>query len=238
MRPIVVVALLVSAPLLALAADPPGGPGWYQAIDGFNVSVVGKGTLIIAADTPGQLVGVTTGGLLTIRFERGIALWLGTEITSDPALTISVPPTTVRAFIKQPLSRLGPGQNPGPGRGVGGGPGTLGPLGSSGTFGGGNAVGVQRDTVVTLEDTTRVVRTPAPEPLSLPPRPGAGPSVLPPSTSAPGGSTGGNTRVISREEHDARLRKLLALLGEDGATCETKGYGPGWISICEPRPAA
>jgi hypothetical protein len=235
MRLLVVVALLVSAPLIALAADPPGGPGWYQAIDGFNVSVA-QGTLFIAPDTPGFLVGVTPGGLLTIRFERGIALWIGREIVNEPVLTISVPPSSVRAFVKQPFSRLQ--DNPIASNG-GGGPGVLGSFpGVTGAgVGGRSSVGVERETTVVVDDKVNVVQR---QTAAAPPAPdgrGGGSQSLPPSSSGGGGGAGGATRMIAREDHDAWLLKVLRLWGEDGARCETKSYGPGWVSICEPRAA-
>src|SRR6267142_6576576 len=104
-----IVALLVIVLAgVALAADPPGGPSWYQLADhGLNVSTT-SGTLLIAAGTPGQLVSVRMNGNLQIRFERGLATWLGKEITTDggfsATLTIDVEPGMVRAFVKQPLS--------------------------------------------------------------------------------------------------------------------------------------
>lgn len=233
----IIVLLLSALGGLALAADPPGGPGWYQAIDGFNVSVPTKGFLIIAPDTPGQLVG-TTGNLLTIRFERGIALWLGREITNDPLLTINVSPTSVRAFVKQPLSK----QDDGTTKVTRGGaePGALGALAGTTTgagVGGRSNVGVGRETTLVVDDTVNVVRRETPAAGPIADGRGSGPQVFPPSGSGAGGGTGGTTRVISREEHDARLAKVLALWEEDGARCETKGYGPGWVSVCESKAA-
>jgi hypothetical protein len=237
MRLLLVVALLVSAPLIALAADPPGGPGWYQAIDGFNVSITGRGTLFIAPDTPGQLIGVTGDGMLTIRFERGIALWLGREIVNDALLTINVPPSSVRAFVKQPFSRLQ--DNPVANNG-GAGPGVLGGFPGTTTgagVGGRSAVGVERETTVVVDDTVKVVQRQTPPAAPIPDGRGGGSQILPPSGSVGGGGGGGATRVIAREDHEAWLLKVLRLWGEDGARCETKSYGPGWISICEPRAA-
>ena len=236
MRLLLVVALLVSAPLIVLAADPPGGPGWYQAIDGFNVSVPSRGTLYIAPDTPGQLIGVTSDGMLTIRFERGIALWLGREIVNDALLTINVPPSSVRAFVKQPFSRLQ--DNPIASNG-GAGPGVLGGFpGTTGAgVGGRSSVGVERETTVVLDDKVNVVQRQTPAAPPTPDARGGGSQVLPPSGSGGGGGAGGATRVIAREDHEAWLLKVLRLWGEDGARCETKSYGPGWISICEPRAA-
>jgi hypothetical protein len=235
MRLLLVVALLVSAPLIALAADPPGGPGWYQAIDGFNVSVA-QGTLLIAPDTPGLLIGVTPAGLLTIRFERGIALWLGREIVNDPVLTISVPSSSVRAFVKQPFSRLQ--DNPIASNG-GAGPGVLGgfPGVTGAGVGGRSAVGVERETTVVLDDKVNVVQRQAPAAPPTPAGRGGDSQVLPPSGSSGGGGGGGATRVIAREDHEAWLMKVLRLWGDDGARCETKSYGPGWVSICERRAA-
>ena len=235
MRLLVVVALLVSAPLIAVAADPPGGPGWYQAIDGFNVSTA-QGMVFIAPDTPGFLVGVTSAGLLTIRFERGVALSLGREVSDPSLLTVSVPPTSVRAFVKQPFSRLQ--DNPVAG-GVGGGPGVLGgfPGVTGAGVGGRSAVGVERETTVVVDDKVNVVQRQTPAALPAPDGRGGGSQILPPSSSGGGGGGGGATRVIAREDHDAWLLKVLRLWGEDGARCETKSYGPGWVSICDPRAA-
>jgi len=64
-----------------------------------------------------------------------------------------------------------------------------------------------------------------------------GVQIFPPSAAGPAsGGSGKPTRVIALEEHEAWLKKVLRLLDEDGARCETKGYGPGWISICDPVP--
>ena len=68
--------------------------------------------------------------------------------------------------------------------------------------------------------------------VSPPPRQGA-PDIVPPARSGTGGGAGGTTRVIARDEHDAWLIKVLRLLDEDGARCETKPYGSGWVSVCE-----
>jgi len=233
---VVALLLLVSAATVLAADPPPGGPTWYQAIDGFNVSTA-KGFLIIAPDTPGQLIGVT-GGLLTIRFERGIALWGPGEITSDPLLTISVAPFTVRAFVKQPLSQKKDDSTT-PRKG-GAQSGALGALaGVSGAGSGTRGVGVQRETTLVIDDTVNVIRRGGTEAAVIPDSGRSGVQVFPPSGSGSGGGGAGRPgRVIAREEHDAWLVKVLRLLDEDGAACETKGYGPGWISICEPRSAA
>jgi hypothetical protein len=237
----VVALLLATAPLHALAADPPGGPGWYE-LTTTQIVPTSSGDLVIAGGTPGLLVGVATNGFLRLRFERGVATWLGREITSDGGfaltLTVEVDPAFVRAFVKQNLSSAAPGARRG-----GAEPGALGALGGGGIttgagVGGTQGVNVQRDTTVTVEDRLNLVRAPAPAAAAVPDQRGGGAGVLPPAGSTVGGGAGGGaTRTIAREEHDAWLLKVLRLLGEDGARCETKGYGPGWVSICEPSAA-
>ena len=246
MRSLLAVIVLLAAMFVgsALAEDPPGGKGWYQAVAGFNVSTA-QGMLIISADTPGFLVGTTTvaGALkLNVRFERGIATWLNQEITSDgqfrETLTIRVDPSEVRALLRQPLSKAPP--PPGdsstpPAPTGGGGARTLGPM--DGVIGGGvgtPSVNVHRETTVVVDDNVTVVRRAATAgaPGSEGPRPGV--QVFPPSSSrSPDGGAGKATRAIAREEHDAWLLKVLRLWDEEAARCETKGYGPGWVSICE-----
>ena len=244
---IAVVVLLVSAPPAARAADPPGGPGWYQLDTTVSVPTA-KGTLVIAAGTPGQLVSINAAGtVMSIRFERGLASWLGAEINSGTSaenaalLTVDVDPAMVKAFVKQLLSRVGAGGSTPPPRRGGAEPGALGALGGGGTtgagFGGSRAVDINRDTTVTLSDTVRVASAPGPVPVAAPPPRAPAPSIIPPGSSSGASGGGGTMRAIGREEHDAWLKQLLAALGEDGARCETKGYGPGWVSICEPRAA-
>jgi hypothetical protein len=237
---IAVVVLLVAAPLIALAADPPGGPGWYQLDITISVQIANGDTLTIAAGTPGFFTGVSRDGLFRIRFERGIVTQLGREITTDAGagatLTLEVPPELLRAFVKQPLSKKKDESTP-PKKG-GAEPGALGAIAGTGAgLGGTRAIGVKRDTVVTVEDAPQLVSVAAPVPAMIPPTRQGQPDVFGPRGSSSGGGTGGTTRVIGLEEHDARLKKILALLGEDGATCETKPYGPGWVSICEPARA-
>jgi hypothetical protein len=239
---IVVVVLLLSLSAgFAFAADPPGGPGWYQVIEGFNVSTT-KGILIIAADTPGFLKSATSTGMLSIQFERGIATWLGREITAvgefATTLTITVKPSEVRALLKQPLSKATP---PGPGgspSGFGG--------GSSGSGGGsivgtGNSVSaVTHHETVAVTDTQEVRIRSQPLEVLAPPspdsrRPGGDVFRPPASSSGSAGAPGRPGRVIAQEDHEAWLAKVLRLLGEEDARCQTKAYGPGWISICDPR---
>ena len=243
MRTFAVVSLLLSAPLVALAADPPGGPGWYQSLVGFNVSTT-SGVLIIAADTPGKLLG-TKGTLLQIRFERGIALWLGKEIKEADGeleralLTLYVSADMVRAFIKQPLSKLTP-TPPGNGPGNPNQP-LSGPFpGTAASVGGRVGGALPPVSAAAAAQDFPDARPASPPTIISPPRnrPG-GVDVVPGASSAPasGAGSGGTARVIAREDHDAWLAKVLRLWGEEGARCETKAYGPGWVSICEPRSA-
>jgi hypothetical protein len=235
----VVVLLLTAAAATALADDPPGGPGWYQLLDaGLNVSTT-NGTLLVAGGTPGLLISVRSDGALNIRFERGLATWLGREITSDgefrDTLTIIVKPSEVRAFVRQPLSKVTPA------------PGGTSPRtgGSSSASGGGTLAGLgggQSITSATVTRTTVTVedieeRRAAARPVVGEARESVRPRVqiFPPSAAGPAsGGSGKPARIIALEEHEAWLKKVLRLLDEDGARCETKGYGPGWISICDP----
>src|SRR2546430_380703 len=155
---IAVVVLLLTAlagpALSALAADPPGGPGWYQLADDAILNVTTpSGKLVITAGTPGFLVGATAT-TLTIRFERGIATWLGKEITADSspatAATLTVPnvdPTAVRAFVRQPLSKVTPA------------PGGTSAGGSSSASGGGALAGLGGGQSITSASLTRTTVT-------------------------------------------------------------------------------
>lgn len=236
----VVVLLVIVLVGVALAADPPGGPGWYQLSSDSFISVPFEGgQLVIAGGTPGLLVGAQDG-FLKIRFERGVATARGKEITSDgtlterDALTLLIDPSQVKAFVKQPLSKARPPADS-PTR-AGAEPGALGALGGGvGAGVGTGAVGVQRDTTLVLDDTVNVVRrATADAGPAAAGGGGGGTQVFPPSASGTaGGGVGRPGRVIARDEHDARLVKVLRLLDEDGARCETKPYGPGWVSVCE-----
>jgi len=242
MRCLIAVVVLLATVVAgsAFAGDPPGGPGWYQLSTDVTLTVpTNSGDLLIAGGTPGFLVGVATDGSLRLRFERGIATWLGREITADggfgPMLTIDIDPALVRAFVRQPLSKAEPPAT----RKGGAEPGALGAISGGGggvvTGTGVGAVGMRRDTVVTVEDTRRVVRVSAPSTGAAPEGRRGSPELFPPPPSAASsGASGGQARIIARDEHEASLAKVLKLLGEDGANCETKSYGPGWISICEP----
>lgn len=246
----VVVLLLLASVASVLAADPPGGPGWYQLDISVSVAMP-KGTLVITAGTPGQLVSFNADGtLMRIRFERGLASWLGSEITSGSSaenaslLTVDVDPQLVRALLKQLLSRTKPPDDSTPPRTGGAEPGALGALAgttgagvtSAGAGTGTRGIGVQRETTVVIDDTLNIVRRGGGEAAVTPGGQRSGVQVFPPSASgAGGGGAGGPGRVIAREEHDAWLAKVLRLWGEDAASCETKAYGPGWISICDPR---
>jgi hypothetical protein len=236
----VLLLLLLAAP--AIAADPAGGPGWYQLTPDVVLTVpfASGGDLLIAGGTPGFLVGVTADGLLRLRFERGIATARGIEITTDggfgAALTVDVDPTLVRALLRQPLSKVTPATSPpdtGGETAFGGGP-----VGASGS----SAQSVGRHTTVFIDDSTRTeVRRerPRPAPTFFPTvsaRPPGRVDLFPPSPIAIAPSpTGGQPRMIALEEHEEWLAKILRSLDEVGARCQTKGYGPGWISICEPR---
>ena len=240
---IAVVVLLLAAPLAALAADPPGGPGWYQLMEDTTLSVpFESGTLFIAGGTPGRLVGVTAGGQLRIQFERGLATSRNGEITTATgsaeaaALTVTVPPADVRAMLRQSKKAPGSGDgsdgsaSPHPNRGVAA-------VTGGGSSGGGIHRSTTRDVIVTDTDEVRFVHQPSAAALTPPggSRRG-GTEVFPPMpSSGSGGAAGLPTRVIALDEHEEWLAKVLRLWGEDGARCQTKGYGPGWISICESR---
>ncbi len=199
------------------------------------------GTLVIAGGTPGFLMDVTPAGLLVIRFERGLASVRGRELTVDGGfgsqLTVEVDPANVTALLRQPLSKVNPETSPTPeaaGETAFGG----GPVGASGS-----AMSVGRHTTNFIDDsTTTEVRRERPRPAATvftsgpPPRRPGGVDVFQPGP-APSAqvATGGPARVIALAEHEEWLAKILRSLGEAGARCETKGYGPGWISICEPR---
>jgi hypothetical protein len=246
MRPLVVVVVLLVIVFAgtALAADPPGGPTWYLLQDDQVLTVTFEGgTLTVAGGTPGQLLGVVAGQF-RIQFERGIATSRNGEITTASgvaeaaALIFLVDPKQVRAMLRQ--SSKTPTAPTTPSRG-GAEPGALGALGSPITgagVGGSRAIDVARDTTVVVDDRVNVVQRSTPTIIPAPAGRPPGPEVLtPPAAGAPGGS-GKPTRVIGLDEHEALLAKLLGWLGEEGARCETKGYGPGWISICTPRSAA
>lgn len=234
---VLLLLLLLAAP--AIAADPAGGPGWYQLTPDTFISVPFEtGMLVIAGGTPGFLVGVTPGGFLRLRFERGVATARGIEVTADggfgAALTVDVDPTFVRALLRQPLSRATPGGSPTPtttGETAFGG----GPVGASGSV---SAMGRHTTVIIdTTEEIRRVTHRPAPTffPTLSARQPTGGVDVFQPSSVSVSTATGRPARVIALAEHEEWLAKILRSLGEDGATCQTKGYGPGWISICEPR---
>src|SRR5205823_3745301 len=146
--------------------------------------------------------------LMRIRFERGLAAWLGSEITSASSadnaalLTVDVDPGLVRALLKQLLSRTKPpGDSTTPKKG-GAEPGALGALaGTTGSGAGTGAVGVQRETTVVIDDTVNVVRRATTEAAVIPDGRRAGVQVFPPSGSGSGGGGAGRPgRVIGREE--------------------------------------
>ena len=144
---IAVVVLLLTAPLAAVAADElPGGPGWYTLDIPVSVATT-KGLLFINAGTPGKLVSYSADGMLMrIRFERGLASWLGAEINSatsaDTAatLTIDVDPSLMRSLLKPVSKKTAPAAPPAPTPTTGGGaePGALGAI--AGTSGGVGAI--------------------------------------------------------------------------------------------------
>ncbi|PYM22098.1 MAG: hypothetical protein DMD78_15495 [Candidatus Rokuibacteriota bacterium] len=235
---VAVVVLLLTAPV-ALAGDPPGGKGWYQVNRALSVPFSGGGNLLIATFTPGRLVEVTAAGRLRIEFERGISTALKREITVDGGfsedLTITVDPDEVTAFVRQPLSKATPSDD------------SSSAGGSSSASGGGALAGLgggQSITSATLTRTTVTIEDVEERRAAAPPAVSEaresvrrGVQIFPPSAAGPAsGGSGKSTRVIALEEHEAWLKKVLRLLDEDGARCETKGYGPGWISICDPVP--
>jgi hypothetical protein len=159
LRTLMPLVILLTA-LPALAADPAGGPGWYQLHDDVFLSVPFEGgTLVIAGGTPGFLMGVAPG-VLRLRFERGVASSRNAEITTDSgpaavaALTVNVPQADVRALLRQPLSKAKPApgspslSTPGGGSASGGG---------GVVAAGGTVFAVTRDTVLRFNDTQEQV---------------------------------------------------------------------------------
>ena len=241
----VVVLLLTAFCDVTLAGDPPGGKGWYQLEPAgrfLSVKFKDGSTLVIAWGTPGFFIGVAKDGRFSIRFERGIfttKTGAGREVTADggfeDVLTIDVEPSDVRALLRQPLSKATPGPDGAPSPTRGGGSASGGGLAG---LGGGQSItsATLTRTTVTVEDVEerRAAAPPAVSEARESVRRGV--QIFPPSAAGPVSGSGKSTRVIALEEHEAWLKKVLRLLDEDGARCETKAYGPGWISICDPVP--